>query len=486
MQQTVDRRRFLALGALAAGTLYGRRLEALAPTERAPLTRKGPRKRIAVLGAGLAGLCAADELVAAGHDVTILEAQTRPGGRVQTLRAPFSDGLHAEVGAGRIPDTHDVTLRYVKRFSLPLDPFYPTKGKQLAYIRGKRIPYSELSRIDMSQVALDLTPEERKLGLDGMEGRYIRSVFRDLGDTTSESWPPEAVRAKYGDVTIAQLFARMGASKDAIAMLALGFEEDGALDFLRDAISHNTKALYKIRGGNDRLPRAFAARHTDRIRYGAVVKEIRQAEAAAEVLYEQAGTPQRLEADRVVCALPFTVLRTLAVTPAFPDDKTAAIRDLSHGNVTRVVLQTRSRFWTKEGLNGFAMVDRPMEVWNPSFDQPGKRGLLTAYMYERLARETGAMSEAERVRFTADTFAKVHPGLETELEGGVSKCWDDDPFARGAYTIFKPGEMPALPALLRRPEGRVHFAGEHVSPFPGWMQGALLSGLRAAREAHEA
>ncbi len=172
--------------------------------------------------------------------------------------------------------------------------------------------------------------------------------------------------------------------------------------------------------------------------------------------------------------------------PAFPEDKRAAIEKLRYGNVTRVVLQTRTRFWTRAGLNGFALVDRPMEVWSPSFDQPGTRGLLTAYTYERLARELGALTEPERIRSVASYLAEVHPGLDRELEGGVSKCWDEDPFARGAYTLFNPGELSTLPPILRRPEGRIHFAGEHVSPYPGWMQGALMSGLRAAREANEA
>ncbi|HKC24462.1 MAG TPA: FAD-dependent oxidoreductase, partial [Thermoanaerobaculia bacterium] len=450
-----------------------------------PLRRRGAPKRIAVLGAGLGGLSAAFELAAAGHDVTILEAQRRPGGRVQTLR-DFSDGLYAEAGAGRIPDTHRVTLHYVRLFGLRLAPFYPTTPSQLAYLRGKRIRFDSLARIDMSQVPLALTAEERTAGLDGMEERYVRAAFRGLGDFEAEGWPSETLRREYEGLTFGELLEKNGASKDAIAYLSTGFEDDSALDFLRDAVSHNTKELFKIVGGNDRLPHEFAERLKERIRYGAVVREIRQTASGVEVLYEQAGAPSRVEADRAVCALPFSILRHLAVVPAFPEDKRAAIEKLRYGNVTRVVLQTRTRFWTRAGLNGFALVDRPMEVWSPSFDQPGTRGLLTAYTYERLARELGALTEPERIRSVASYLAEVHPGLDRELEGGVSKCWDEDPFARGAYTLFNPGELSTLPPILRRPEGRIHFAGEHVSPYPGWMQGALMSGLRAAREANEA
>ncbi len=80
-----------------------------------------------ILGAGMAGLVAGYELSKLGHDVTILEARTRPGGRVHTLREPFSDGLYAEAGAARIPDNHELTLKYVKEFGLPLEPFYPSR-----------------------------------------------------------------------------------------------------------------------------------------------------------------------------------------------------------------------------------------------------------------------------------------------------------------------------------------------------------------------
>ena len=88
----------------------------------------------------MAGLVAGHELSKLGHDVTILEARTRPGGRVHTLREPFSDGLYAEAGAARIPDEHELTLKYVKRFELPLEPFYPTLSAVRFDRDGEEVP----------------------------------------------------------------------------------------------------------------------------------------------------------------------------------------------------------------------------------------------------------------------------------------------------------------------------------------------------------
>jgi monoamine oxidase len=479
----MNRRELLRMAALSAGALAARGWSA--PTKAAvnPLRRRGASKRVAVLGGGLAGLSAAFELAAAGHDVTILEAQRRPGGRVQTLR-DFSEGLYAEAGAGRIPDSHHVTLHYVSLFGLPLVPFSPPAGSQVAFFGGVRQKFDSLAHLDLSRLPIDLSAGERAMGLEKMEHEYVGSLFSEVGAPDSPGFPPSAALEKYGSLTIAELLARRGASKAAIAYLAQGFEDDDALDFLRDAQSHAVR-LRKIRGGNDRLPRAFAARLSDRIRYGAVVKEIHRSDSGVEIRYEQSGAPFTLTADHAVCALPFFVLRDIPVTPAFPEDKNDAIRTLRRGNVTRVIQQTRTRYWQKEGSNGFAIVDRPMEIWSPSFDQPGKRGLLTAYTYERYARALAEKSESERQSEIANLFDKVHPGLAQELEGGVTKIWDDDPYARGAYTLFNPGELTRLPPIMARPEGRIHFAGEHVSSFPGWMQGALIAGLRAAHEVNE-
>src|SRR5258708_30966121 len=118
------RREFLSQTAIAAATLSLSPLGTFA-FDQAKLERRGAPKRVIIVGAGLAGLSAAYELTEAGHDVTVLEARARPGGRVQTLRDQFSDGLYAEAGAMNVYDIHDWTLKYIKLFGLTLDPSTP-------------------------------------------------------------------------------------------------------------------------------------------------------------------------------------------------------------------------------------------------------------------------------------------------------------------------------------------------------------------------
>src|SRR5215210_213730 len=120
----MKRREFIKQSTLAAAyVLSARHTRALA---QGRLELKGTPKKVVVVGAGLAGLAAAYELTEAGHDVTVLEAQARPGGRVQTMRDQFSDGLYAEAGAMNVYDTHDWTLKYIKLFGLTLDSSTPS------------------------------------------------------------------------------------------------------------------------------------------------------------------------------------------------------------------------------------------------------------------------------------------------------------------------------------------------------------------------
>src|SRR5918995_568499 len=130
------RREFL--NAAAAAALAAWRLPR-SPFQEPGLQRRDPSKRIIIVGAGLAGLSAAYELTQAGHHVTILEARTRPGGRVHTLRDPFPDGLYADTGAARVPNHHHFTIGYAELFGLTLDPFEPPDTASVYYVRGQRL-----------------------------------------------------------------------------------------------------------------------------------------------------------------------------------------------------------------------------------------------------------------------------------------------------------------------------------------------------------
>jgi monoamine oxidase len=461
----------------------------LRPTQALALLAREERRsesgrKILVLGAGAAGLAAGLKLKELGHEVAILEARARPGGRIFTLREPFADGLYAEAGAGRIPSTHALTLAYIERFKLALDSFYPESGAEVFLWRGKRLVVPAGGSPDLNQLKVNFTARERDIGFAGLSKLYLERVREEVRAWPAEAWPyPDDDRYKH--ISYGEFLRDQGASPDAIAYLAQGFEEDSLLDYAHDAVSHSVPKLWKIRGGNDLLSRAMATQLAQQIRYGADVRRIEQDSKGVRVTYVAGGTQNVETAGRVICTIPFPVLRDIEVAPGFSSGKAQAIRELYLGAVARVFIQVRTRSWEQQGLNGFATVDQPMEFWSPTHNQPGTRGILMSYIYERLAREYSAQTPEAQVARSLDLFEQIHPGTRAQFESATTWSWLNERYSRGAYLVTKPGQFE----LLRHtgtPEGRVHFAGEHTSPWPGWIQGALHSGLRAAREVNEA
>ncbi len=248
----------------------------------------------------------------------------------------------------------------MKHFGLELEPFYPKDHAQIALLKGKRVTLSADKPVDMSQVPLDLTPDERRVGLSSLDEYYYGEMMRKIGGAVREVWPSEV--APLADITMSEFLQRRGASEDAIRYLLWGFEDSAALDYIRDISNHNTGTLSKIKGGNDQLPRAFARKLSDEIRYGCAVEHIERGENRVRIAYRQAGGLDHLEADAVICTIPHSVLRNISVTPEWSPSKRKVIDGLYYGPVQRTTYQVSRRYWEVEGLNGFGSSDKNFEV----------------------------------------------------------------------------------------------------------------------------
>jgi monoamine oxidase len=148
----------------------------------------------------------------------------------------------------------------------------------------------------------------------------------------------------------------------------------------------------------------------------------------------------------------------------------------------KVFLQSRTRFWLKDGWSGNVTTDLPIERLTPDPGaDPGARGALAAYPIAGYTSALEAMSAEDRVRASLEQARQIFPELTSNFEGGVEHCWGLDPWQRGSFALHTPGQIGFID-ILARAEGRIHFAGEHTSAWTGWMQGALESARRVVGE----
>jgi monoamine oxidase len=449
-------------------------------------TNAGERRQAVVLGAGLAGLAAADALVKAGVDTLVLEARGRAGGRVHTLRTPFDDGLYAEAGAVFVPEQHARTLGLVRELGLELRPADAGRGTGTRlFVRGTLVTLREG---EPPRWPVPLRPDEAALTQQELLARYLAPVAEGIGDPDHPLWPsPAALRLDR--MTTGQLLRERGASEGAVSLMRLGYLDEwgdgidavSALGTLRDvAANRYGGAMYRIAGGSDRLPAALAARLGSIVRYGSPVTSLQQERRGVRIHYRGADRMHTVHADRVICAIPFPVLRTLSIRPAFSGGKRAAVAGLALTSITRVYLQVRRRAWDDARE---VATDLPVQlVTHATEGQSGDRGIVEAFVAGTAARRLASMDPAACIRHVRRQIARIHPRLDEHVERATIHAWDDEPWSGGDYAWFRPGEVRAFLPHLASPEGRVHFAGDHTSARPGWMQGALDSGARAADE----
>jgi monoamine oxidase len=452
--------------------------------------RPGPRKSVVVVGGGVAGLVSAFELKRQGHSVTVLEAQNRVGGRVHTLRS-FAPGLYAEAGAMRIPKAHDLTLAYCKLFDLPLRPFITDNPRGLVYVGGQRHTLEAAQR-EPHLLPFALAEGERGRTADQLWDSCVSDLRQMVQESAVDAWAE--IVARFDHLSLYEFLRERGWSTGAIEYYAvMNFVEsdlhNACVEVLREDFGRCYVDMLEIEGGMDRLPQAFYRQLEDEVRLGSEVFAIAQDADGVTVHYRTHAGRAAVRADYAICTLPFPVLRTVEVTPDFSPNKRRAIRQLNYHASTKILLQVRERVWETDDriFGGASVTDLPVRRLNyPTPDPTTQRGvLLASYTWGQDALQWGAMDEETRLEEALDDVARLHPRIRDVFEVGASYAWYGDRWARGAFALFAPQQQTTLYADIIRPEGRVLFAGEHCSLHHAWIQGALESGIEAAREIHE-
>lgn len=477
-------------------------LSPLTPSQELSIIRQGlPKtsspKSIVIVGAGMAGLVAASLLQDAGHQVTICEARERIGGRVYTLRSPFTDGSYLDVGPMRIPDNHFLTLAYLQKFGLSVHPFINSTPNDWIYANGvktRRWYYEQHPDI----LQFPVTPQERGKTADQLLELATKPIADYIRQSPETNWDP-IIRAF--DQYSMDRFLRhnpvgpslSSAAIDTIAVLLAteGFPELSFLEILRDLIIFSpTTRFFEITGGFDALPYAFLPLLQENIHFHQKLTKITQhnTQVIIQTTHTLTREPFCFTGDYAIITVPFSILQFVEIEPypSFSYSKRKAIRQLHYASSDKIGLEFNRRFWEEEGIyGGQTSTDLPIRyAYYPSHDFGQSGGVvLASYTWEDDALPWDSLNEDERIRQALENLATIHgKHIYSFFVKGKSQSWARDPYAGGAFAMFKPDQETELTPYLATPEGRVHFAGEHTSNYRGWIQGAIESGIRVAYE----
>jgi len=448
-------------------------------------------KKIIIVGAGIAGLVAGYELKRAGHVPVILEAQQRVGGRIYTLRDPFTEGLFAEVGAMRIPRAHKLTLAYIDKFDLPTNDFTMDNPNAYFHIGGRKIRIAE-GNADPALLGFEVGEHEVGQTAGSLWMKTIQPLLDLLEKDGDTAW--DKIVTQNDQYSTREFLEANGWSEGAIEMYGLLANQEAVMNssflelFREDAGNYYTDMI-EIQGGTDRLPYAFLPDLKDNIRFGAKMIAIDQSERDVTIHYRTSAGRFEEKGEYAIITAPFPVLRHVEVLKPFSRAKQRAIRQLHYDASAKILFQCRRRFWEDDDgiYGGGTITDLPIRnLYYPDHGRETGRGvILASYTWSEDAQRWGSLSRQDRIEQALENVAQIHPQITQEFEVGASWMWHDDEFAGGAFALFDPGQQTLLYDEIIRPEGRIYFAGEHASLYHAWIQGAIESGLRTAIAIHQ-
>jgi monoamine oxidase len=471
--------------ALAACTAPDRTLGIIAD---APNAAKSPSaERVAVVGAGLAGLTCAYRLRQRGIDVTVYEGNTRLGGRCWTDRGSFNGQL-AEHGGELIDQSHAAIRHLAQELGLPLDNVLaaePNGSEPFFFFDGGRYPLADALR-DMKAV---WQPLKRDYQAAGYPTLYTSSTAagRALDAMSIAEWistrVPGGLASRLGQLlSIAYTIEYGGEVEDQSSLnliYLLGASGQGQLRLFGPS---NEK--YKVRGGNDRIVSGLAAHLAGRVMTGKALEAIRPAGRGWSLDFADRTS---VTFDRVVLALPFSVLRERVdwTAAGFPTPKSRAITELGMGMNAKLALQFTTRHWYSLGNGGDSYSDTGYQAtWEVTRAQPGTRGILVDYTGAGVTlKQSGRLAAALAPEFLARA-EPVFPGLTAQWNGKATfDDWPRNPWTLGSYSYFRVGQYQRFAGAEGEVVGSCHFAGEHTSiDAQGYLEGAVESGERASRE----
>jgi monoamine oxidase len=482
-----SRRAFLGTAAAAgAGWLAGCQRMESPPPAAAPTPAGAPR--IAIVGAGVAGLNAAHTLKKAGLNATLYEASDRAGGRMFTARGLMGPELTTELGGEFIDSDHEDIFVLMKEFGLErMDMEEDPLTAQTFFFNGRHYTMPQTVRAFLplaKQIAADRETIDEDNGPDytneaGGKKFDVMSIAQYLDRIGAKGWMRELL-----DVAYLTEYGLECGEQSALNLILLIDEDltDKSLELFGESDER-----YKVKGGNDLIVQELAKRLTGQIQTEHALEALRARPAGGYTLSlrRAGGTSIDADAEVVLLTLPFSKLREAKIDVELPPQKRQAIQELGYGTSSKVFVGFKSRPWRTLGYAGQVFADETFQLaWDNSQLQPGAAGALTLYGGGRLGIEAGNGTAEEAARRLLPGVGRVFPGALDQLSGKFSRFhWPTHPWTRGGYSCYKPGQWTSFGGAEIEPVGNLYFAGEHCS---GDYQGYMNGGAQTGREAAEA
>lgn len=438
---------------------------------------------VVVVGAGLAGLTAARELVAGGRSVLVLEARDRVGGRI--VNQDIGDGKIVEMGGQYAGPTQDQLYALAADLSVETFPTYDV-GEKVLHFNGKRATYggdipriSPLVLADTGQAQARLEALARKVPTDAP---WTAPGAQKLDGQTFQTWIHRNARTRGARVLLGLAAEAVFAAEPGdLSMLHVLFYAHCGGSFQRLIATTGGAQQDRFVGGSALIAERLAATLGDVVRLGAPVSKIEVTGGKVT-----AATPVGpFEARQIIVTVPPLLAGRIEYEPALPYWREQLTQRAPMGSVIKCQAIYTEPFWRNDGLSGQATGDgEGSRVVFDNTPPDGSPGILLAFVEGDEARRLGRDSATVRRRVVLDSLGRYFGPRATRAEDFLELNWQQEKWTGGCYgTLFGPNVWTRYGPALREPVGPIRWAGtETATAWTGYMDGAVRSGEQAAAE----